>query len=703
MQLTLDDLINENKVADGRNETNDVQAVEAEKRIIELRELLTYHGHKYYVEDNPEISDFEYDKLYRELEDLEAAYPQFDSEFSPTKRVGGEPVSSFEKIEHSVKMESLQDVFNEEELSSALKRMKQDLLKIDDSLSDEDIQFSVERKIDGLSMSLLYRDGVLVYGATRGNGLVGENVTENIKTIKSIPLILPDKLPLLEVRGEVFMPRKSFEKLNSEREKSGEALFANPRNAAAGTMRQLDSRIVASRNLDMFVFNVQRVEGKVFSSHYESLQYLTAQGFKVSPEVLRTAGEAEVIANINSINEVRGELSYDIDGAVVKVDSLRQRELLGSTGKTPKWAVAYKYPAEKVETILKDITIQVGRTGVLTPLAHLEPVSVAGSVVAKATLHNEDYIKEKDIRIGDHVIVQKAGDIIPEIVKTLPEKRQGGEVEFVMPTECPACGSPVVREEGEAALRCTGEQCPAQNFRLIQHFVSKDAMNIDGLGPKILDKLIENNLLDDIYDIYDLPNKKEELSQLEGFREKSIDNLMSAIENSKSNTVERLLFGLGIRHVGIQAARQLAKQFEDITELYDFSVERLCELPDFGEKIAASIVEYFGKQENRDGIQKLREYGVNLKGNVEKVFSADEINEFFYGKTFVLTGKLEEFSRSEAGEMIIALGGKVSSSVSKKTDYVVAGEDAGSKLDKANSLGVSVIDEATFKEKLDNK
>lgn len=698
MQLTLDDLFNENKEA----ENQQTSTQEAEKRINELRELLVYHGHKYYVEDNPEISDFEYDKLYRELEDLEAEYPQFDSEYSPTKRVGGEPVSSFEKIEHSVKMESLQDVFNEEELSGALKRMKQDLLKIDESLSEKDIQFSVERKIDGLSMSLLYRDGVLEYGATRGNGLVGENVTENIKTIKSIPLILPEKLPLLEVRGEVFMPRKSFEKLNAERQETGEALFANPRNAAAGTMRQLDSRIVASRNLDMFVFNVQRVEGKTFKSHYESLQYLASQGFKVSPEVLRTADEREVVENILSINDVRGELSYDIDGAVVKVDSLRQRELLGSTGKTPKWAVAYKYPAEKVETVLQDITIQVGRTGVLTPLAHLTPVSVAGSVVSKATLHNEDYIKEKDIKIGDHVIVQKAGDIIPEIVKALPEKRDGSESEFVMPSECPACGSPVVREEGEAALRCTGEQCPAQNFRLIQHFVSKDAMNIDGLGPKILDKLIENELLEDIYDIYTLNEKRDNLSQLEGFREKSIENLLTAIENSKKNTVERLLFGLGIRHVGIQAARQLAKQFEDITDLYDFSIEQLCELPDFGEKIAVSIVEYFAKQENREGIERLRVAGVNLKGNAEKVFAADEINEFFYEKTFVLTGKLEEFSRSEAGERIMALGGKVASSVSKKTDYVVAGEDAGSKLDKATALGVNIIDEETFKEKLGN-
>ncbi|HHW49709.1 MAG TPA: NAD-dependent DNA ligase LigA, partial [Clostridiaceae bacterium] len=521
-----------------------------EKRILELRKIINYHDYKYYVEDNPEISDFEYDALYRELEELEALRPDLVTPDSPTQRVGGKPLEGFEKVVHSIQMQSLSDVFSEEELYAFDSRVRE--------VVGDEVEYVVEKKIDGLSVSLEYENGRFIRGSTRGDGIVGEDVTQNLKTIKSIPLVLNEDIPYLEVRGEVFMSKKDFIKLNEEQESLEQPLFANPRNAAAGSLRQLDPKITASRKLDIYVFNVQNIEGKSFKTHSESLEYLKILGFKVSPDYKVCKNIKEAMEEIERIGESRGEMPFEIDGAVVKVNSLEHRRLLGSTSKTPRWAVAYKYPAERKQTKIKEIWVNVGRTGVLTPNAVLEPVRLAGTTVSRATLHNMDYIREKDIRIGDTVWVQKAGDIIPEVVEVLYDKRTGEEKEFEMPKRCPACNSEVVREEGEVAYRCIGIECPAQLFRSIVHFASRDAMNIDGLGPAIIEALLNKGFIKGVADLYYLHEKRDELVNMERMGKKSTENLLNSIERSKSNNIDRLITGFGIRHIGLRAAQLLS-------------------------------------------------------------------------------------------------------------------------------------------------
>jgi len=656
-----------------------------EKRIIELREIINYHNYKYYVEDNPEISDYEYDKLYRELEELESQRPDLVTPDSPTQRVGGKPLDTFEKVVHAVQMQSLSDVFSIDELLEFDKRVR--------SALNEDYEYVVERKIDGLSVSLEYENGVFVRGSTRGDGIVGEDVTQNLRTIKSIPLKLKEAIPYLEVRGEVFISKKDFQKINEQQEIQGQPLFANPRNAAAGSLRQLDPKITAGRKLDIFVFNIQRAEGRDFETHAESLNFLREMGFKVSPDFMVCKDINEVIARINGIGEERGELAFEIDGAVVKVNSLRQREILGSTTKVPRWAVAYKYPPERKQSVIKEIKVNVGRTGVLTPNAILEPVRLAGTTVSRATLHNMDYINEKDIRIGDTVIVQKAGDIIPEVVEVVKDKRTGNEKKFEMPELCPECGSKVVREEGEAAYRCTGIECPAQLFRSIVHFASRDAMNIDGLGPAIVDTLLEKGFIKGIADLYYLHLHKDELVKIERMGKKSVENLLNSIEKSKSNDIDRLIFGFGIRHIGLRSAQLLAETFESIEGIMNAQVSDIAEIPEFGLKMAESVAEFFKNEQTIDTINKLAQAGVNMK----KLAASTIKDNRFSGLTFVLTGTLPTYKRSEAEEIIKQYGGKVSGSVSKKTDFVLAGEEAGSKLEKALSLGVKIIDEEEFK------
>ncbi|MCX7710319.1 MAG: NAD-dependent DNA ligase LigA [Clostridia bacterium] len=655
-----------------------------EKKITELRETLNYHSYKYYVEDKPEISDFEYDKLYRELEDLEKQRPDLVTPDSPTQRVGDKPLEGFDKVEHAVQMQSLQDVFNEEELFAFDKRVGEAI--------NTDVEYVVEKKIDGLSVSLIYENGRFIRGATRGDGLVGEDVTQNLKTIKAIPMIIKDALPLLEVRGEVYISKSDFIKINEDQEALEQPLFANPRNAAAGSLRQLDPKIAAARKLNIFIFNIQRIEGKSFTKHSETLEYLKYLGFKVSPDYKVLRNIEAVMNRIHEIGEERGELPFEIDGAVVKVNSLNQRDILGSTTKTPRWAVAYKYPAEKKQTVIKDIWVNVGRTGVLTPNAVLEPVRLAGTTVSRATLHNMDYIKDKDIRIGDTVVVQKAGDIIPEVLEVVFEKRTGSEKEFLMPEQCPECGSQVVREEGEAAYRCTGIECPAQLFRSIVHFVSRDAMNIDGLGPAIIEVLLDKGFIKEIADLYTLQERKDELVKIERMGKKSVENLLNSIEKSKLNNIDRLIFGFGIRHIGLRAAQLLSENFESMDALKEASFDDILRIPEFGEKMAQSVVTFFNQEQTRDTIEKLRKSGVNLTSAGKKQLKDNR----FEGLTFVLTGTLPTYSRSEAGEIIESFGGKTSGSVSKKTDYVLAGEEAGSKLDKARQLGVKVIDEEEF-------
>ncbi|MCX7842412.1 MAG: NAD-dependent DNA ligase LigA [Clostridia bacterium] len=656
-----------------------------ENRIIELREIINYHNYKYYVEDKPEISDFEYDKLYSELEKLEAERPDLVAPDSPTQRIGDKPLEGFEKVNHAVQMQSLQDVFNEAELLAFDERVR--------AVAGNDIEYVVEKKIDGLSVSLIYENGRFTRGATRGDGLVGEDVTQNLKTIKSIPMLLKEVIPLIEVRGEVFISKKDFEKVNQEQEGLGQPVFANPRNAAAGSLRQLDPKIAAARRLDIYVFNIQRIEGKNFENHSEALEYLKHLGFKVSPGYRVHSSIKEVMNEISRIGEERGELPFEIDGAVIKVNSLRQREMLGSTTKAPRWAVAYKYPAEKKQTKIKDIWVNVGRTGVLTPNAVLEPVRLAGTTVSRATLHNMDYVREKDIRIGDTVWVQKAGDIIPEVIEVVFEKRTGNEKEFVMPSRCPECNSEVIREEGEAAFRCTGIECPAQLFRSIVHFASRDAMNIDGLGPAIIETLLNKGFIKGIADLYYLKLKREELIGMERMGQKSVDNLLSSIEKSKENSIDRLLFGFGIRLIGLRAAQLLAESFESIDAISKAEVEDITRIPEFGEKMAQSLVLFFRQEQTKDTIEKLKEAGVNMKSSGKKELKDNR----FEGLTFVLTGTLPTYSRSEASKIIESFGGKTSGSVSKRTDFCLAGEDAGSKLDKAVQLGVKVIDEDEFK------
>lgn len=646
-----------------------------------LREELNAHNYNYYVMDNPTISDFEYDALLHKLIKLEEENPQFKDPNSPTVRVGGAVLSKFEQVEHAVQMQSLSDVFSKEELFDFDERVK-------NALGEGKYEYVVEMKIDGLSVSLEYENGKFFRGSTRGDGNIGENITENLKTVKSIPLEIKNAPEFLEVRGEVYMPQKSFERLNEERELEGESLFANPRNAAAGSLRQLDSSVTAKRNLDIFIFNIQQITGKELTSHSEGLDYLEDLGFKVSPRRKIFGNIEDVYNEILSIGDDRGELPFDIDGVVIKVNSLAQRELLGSTTKVPRWAVAYKFPAEIKETKVLDIIVQVGRTGVVTPNAVFAPVKVAGSTVSRATLHNEDYIKEKDIRIGDTVRIRKAGDIIPEVVEVVFDARSETSVPYEMPKVCPACGEKLVREEGEAAIRCISQECPAQTVRQIIHFASRDAMDIEGLGSEIVEQLIDEKLIIDIADLFEL--KFEQVVELERFAAKSAQNLIDAIEKVKGNNLDKLLFGLGIRHIGVKAAKSLAKNFKNIDGIIGAKAEEIAEIEDFGEIMAKSVKAYFEKETNLEIIERLKALGVNTE------YESDAVSEIFKGKTFVLTGTLPTLKRSEAQKIIEENGGKASGSVSAKTDFVVAGEEAGSKLKKANDLGIKVITEEEF-------
>jgi len=653
-----------------------------QERIQELTDLLNYHAKKYYVDDSPEISDYQYDMMLRELETLEKGYPEFLSPISPTQRVGGSPLDKFTEVRHEVPMESLQDAFSYDELRDFDKRVSSAVTKY---------SYAVEHKIDGLSVSLEYENGKFVRGSTRGDGIVGEDVTQNLKTIKSIPMILSEPVPYLEVRGEVFISKENFAKINQRREEMEESLFANPRNAAAGSLRQLDSKVAASRKMDIFVFNIQQIRGKEIKTHIDGLKYLKTLGFKTILNDIEFDSIESAIKRVAEIGEERGALPFDIDGAVIKINDLETRNKLGSTSKFPKWAIAYKYPPEQKETKLLDITVQVGRTGVLTPLAILEPVRVAGTTVSRATLHNQDYIDEKDIKVGDTVVVQKAGDIIPEILEVKKEKRSGSEVAFSIPKNCPVCGALVVREEGEVAHRCSGASCPAQIMRNIIHFVSRDAMDIDGLGPAIIEQLLENNLIKDAADLYYL--KKEDISALDKMGEKSADNLLNSLEASKSNSLSRLITALGIRFVGAKASKNIAKELCTLDRVISATMEVLTQIDEIGEIMAKSIVDYFTEPQNIAFIEKLRSAGLNFDEAKEE---SQDLR--FEGMTFVLTGSLSEFTRNEASEIIEKFGGKTSSSVSKKTSIVLAGEEAGSKLDKANALGIKVISEDEFKD-----
>ncbi len=656
-------------------------------KIEELKERLNQYGYEYYVLDTPTVSDFEYDRLMRELINLETENPEFKTSDSPSQRVGGEVLEGFGEVTHTVQMQSLSDVFSKEELFDFDERVRT-------ALELESVEYVTEMKIDGLSVSLEYENGSFVRGSTRGNGFIGEDITQNLRTIASIPLKLKEPVPYLEVRGEVFMPQKSFIKLNEQREITGEPLFANPRNAAAGSLRQLDSKITAERKLDIYVFNIQQVQGKELYTHRESLDYLASLGFKIIPGNSVFNGISEAYDEIIRIGESRGDLSFDIDGAVVKVNSFTQRDLLGSTSKTPKWAAAYKFPAEQKETKLIDIALQVGRTGVVTPNAVLEPVKIAGSTVSRATLHNIDNIKNKDIRIGDTVIIQKAGDIIPEVVEVIKSKRTGNETEFNMPDTCPACGEKLRREDGEAAVRCLNSNCPAQQMRSIIHYVSKPAMDIDGLGAAIVEQLLDEHLISDFADLYTL--KYEDVVKLDRFAKKSAENLISAINDSKERGLDRVLFGLGIRMIGSRAAQILAEHYENINALIAAKSDELSEIPEIGEKMAISVTEYFNQEKSMDIIERLKAAGVKLTYESNKI--ADTLN----GSTFVLTGTLPTLKRSEAKSLIEQHGGKVSGSVSAKTNYVVAGEEAGSKLDKATALGITIISESELLEMLNN-
>lgn len=648
------------------------------KEIERLREELNRAGYEYYVLDNPTMSDYDYDHALRRLEELEAAHPEAVTPDSPTQRVGGQALESFTQVTHRVPLESLQDVFDFEELRAFDQRVRG---------VEPHVSYSVEPKVDGLSVALEYQDGLFVRGATRGDGLVGEDVTENLKTVKSIPLRIPGVKGTLIVRGEVYMPKKVFHALNEERERRGEALFANPRNAAAGSLRQLDPKVAASRRLDIAVFNIQWAENEDFHSHTESLNYLADKGFKVIPHVIcSTIGEA--VEQVTAIGEGREKYPFDIDGAVIKVDDLAQRQALGSTAKFPRWAAAYKYPPEVKPSKVLDIVIQVGRTGVLTPKAVLEPVRLAGTTVTNATLHNQDFIAEKDIRIGDTVLVRKAGEIIPEVLSVVMDKRPEGTVPYRFPEVCPECGAPVERDEDGAHIRCTGAECPAQLLRTLAHFASRDAMDIEGLGIAVVENLVGAGLVKTPGDLYFL--KEEDVAALERMGNKSAQNLLAAIEKSKGQDLSRLIYAFGIRQVGQKTGKILAARFGSLDALQAATVEQLTAVEDIGEITARSIVDWFHSPQSLHLIARLKQAGVNMK--------AEEKGEDqrFAGKIFVLTGTLERFTRDEATRMIEDRGGKASGSVSKKTTYVVAGEAAGSKLRKAQELGVPVLTEEEF-------
>lgn len=649
-----------------------------------LKKTVAYHSHRYYVLDDPEITDAEYDRLMHELTDFEKEHPEMITADSPTQKVGGTILEGFSPVSHEVQMQSLQDAFSKDEIFEFDRRVRAELAKIGQVPT-----YVVEHKIDGLSVSLEYRDSVLVRGSTRGDGFVGEDVTNNLKTVMSIPLKLHKPVPYLEVRGEVFMAKKSFARLNEEREADGQPTFANPRNAAAGSLRQLDSAVAAKRGLDIFVFNVQRSEGIEFKTHLESLRFLRDAGFKVITNDREFETIDAAFDEIENIGEARRGLYYDIDGAVIKVNDLSQRQILGSTAKTPKWAIAYKYPPEQKKTRIKDIIIQVGRTGVLTPRAELEPVSLAGSTVSYATLHNLDNIRQKDVRIGDNVLVQKAGDIIPEIISVVKADRDGSETEFNMPETCPVCGARVHREDGEAAYRCTGADCPAQLERNLIHFVSRDAMDIEGMGPSVIKKLLAEGLIKSSADIYYLT--ADELIKLDKLGEKSAENLLDAIEKSKKNDLPKLIYALGIHHIGAGAAKLIAKRAGSIDALFGLTAEELTEINDVGMIMAESVTDFFAQPHTRTLIQKFKDAGVNTD-YIGEARSSDALE----GMTIVVTGTLPTLGRKDATALIEQNGGKASGSVSKKTTYVLAGEAAGSKLTKANDLGIPVIDEAEF-------
>ena len=650
----------------------------AKKRIDELVEVLNYHARLYYVEDRNEISDYEYDMMQRELKQLEEQFPQLIRKDSPTQRVGGAPVSIFEKVTHKVQMGSLQDVFSFEEVRSFVDTVRKGV---------DDPHFVVEPKIDGLSVSLEYHNGEFVIGSTRGDGFVGEDVTQNLKTVKSIPVSISEKLPLIEVRGETYMPRDVFLRLVKEQEENDEQPFKNPRNAAAGSLRQKDPKIAAKRDLDIFVFNVQQIEGKTLTSHKQSLDYIKELGFKTIPGYVRVATADEVIAQIEKIGQQRFDLPYDIDGVVIKVDDFSQREVLGSTAKVPKWAVAYKFPPEEKNSKLLDIELNVGRTGVVTPVAVFEPVFLAGTSVSRATLHNQDFINEKNIGIGDTIRVRKAGDIIPEVLGSVEKHSEGV---FSLPDKCPVCGSQLVRSEEEAAIRCPNVDCPAQIFRSIVHFASKGAMNIDGLGPQIVKILLDNKLISSVADLYQL--RISDITELENFKEKSANNLISAIEASKSNSLDRLVFALGIRNIGQASAKLLCDKFGDLDNIMAATAKQIAEIDGFGEVMAASVYKAFHEEHMITLIERLKQSGLNTS------YVKVQLDDRFAGKTFVLTGTLPTLKRDEAKALIEKFGGKASGSVSKKTSYVLAGEEAGSKLTKAQELGIEIITEEQFKE-----
>ena len=661
----------------------------AQKRIEELISLINYHNEKYYNQDSPEIEDFEYDNLMKELIKLEEENPELKRNDSPSNRVGGKPLDKFEQVVHKIPMLSLSNAYSWEDLKDFDSRVREAV--------GSDVEYVVEFKIDGLSVGLNYNNGIFESGATRGNGIVGENITKNLMTIKNIPLNIDEKGELT-VRGEVYISKKDFEEINKIQEEQDQPLYANPRNLAAGSLRQLDSKLTAKRPLDIFIFNLEDINSKQFKTHSESLEYLKQQGFHVSPEFKVFKTMDEIIEYIKYWTEHREDLGFGIDGMVIKVNNLAQREQMGYTAKSPRWAIAYKFPAERKETKLLDIVVEVGRTGTITPTAVLEPIRLAGTTVSRATLHNEDYINEKDIKINDTVLVQKAGDIIPQVVEVIKEKRTGEEMEFKMPEECPVCGEPTVRLEGEAAVKCINISCPAQIRRGIIHFASREAMDIDGLGESIITLLLKQDLIKDISDLYYL--KKEQISVLERMGDKSATNLINAINKSKENDLWRFINGLGIKLIGTKAAKILASEFKDLDKLMNATEQELINLEEFGQTMADSVVEFFKEEKNISVIEKLKEAGVNTK-----LIESDDadIPKIFEKMKIVLTGTLPTLKRNDAKEMIEKRGGKATSSVSKSTSFVLAGEEAGSKLTKANDLGIKVIDEEKFLQLIDLK
>ena len=661
----------------------------AQKRIEELINLINYHNEKYYNQDSPEIEDFEYDNLMKELIKLEEENPELKRNDSPSNRVGGKPLDKFEQVVHKIPMLSLSNAYSWEDLKDFDSRVREAV--------GADVEYVVEFKIDGLSVGLNYNNGIFESGATRGNGIVGENITKNLMTIKNIPLNIDEKGELT-VRGEVYISKKDFEEINKIQEEQDQPLYANPRNLAAGSLRQLDSKLTAKRPLDIFIFNLEDRNSKQFKTHSESLEYLKQQGFHVSPEFKVFKTMDEIIEYIKYWTEHREDLGFGIDGMVIKVNNLAQREQMGYTAKSPRWAIAYKFPAERKETKLLDIVVEVGRTGTITPTADLEPIRLAGTTVSRATLHNEDYINEKDIKINDTVLVQKAGDIIPQVVEVIKEKRTGEEIEFKMPEECPVCGEPTVRLEGEAAVKCINISCPAQIRRGIIHFASREAMDIDGLGESIITLLLKQDLIKDISDLYYL--KKEQISVLERMGDKSATNLINAINKSKENDLWRFINGLGIKLIGTKAAKILASEFKDLDKLMNATEQELINLEEFGQTMADSVVEFFKEEKNISVIEKLKEAGVNTK-----LIESDDadIPKIFEKMKIVLTGTLPTLKRNDAKEMIEKRGGKATSSVSKSTSFVLAGEEAGSKLTKANDLGIKVIDEEKFLQLIDLK